>query len=178
MLIPWEILSEDSEESRNLLERLLEIGASDPLILDEIMRGVLHEEPCIKMQAASMVEKVTRVRPLFLTPYKRVLLTEFSTIEQPEVRQHVAVLYGRVMWDEWEMKQAVVLLSKWIDAEENEDCIKNSMESLYKLARQKEWIFPKFVECLKKASGHSNPLVSTLAQELLASNQDKDSMKN
>lgn len=170
MLIPWEILSEDSEDSRNLLEKLLEIAASDPLILDEIMRGVLHEDLSIKMQAASMVERVTRVRPLFLTPYKRVLLNEFSKIDQPGVRQQVAVLYGRVWWDEWEMKQAVALLSQWIDMEEDEYSIKNSIESLHRLAMQKEWIFPKYVECLSKAAEHSNPSVSSLANKLLSSN--------
>lgn len=170
MLVPWEILSEDSEEARNLLERLLEIAASDPLIFDEIMRGVLHDDLCIKMQAASMVEKVTRVRPLFLTPYKRVLLNEFSKIAHPGVRQQVAVLYGRVMWDEWEMKQVVVLLIKWIDTEENEDSIKNSMESLYKLAMQKKWILPACVESLKKAMEHSNSSVSSLANKILSSN--------
>lgn len=170
MLIPWEILSEDSEEARSLLEKLLEIAASDPLILDEIMRGVLHEDPCIKVQAASMIEKVTRVRPLFLTPYKRVLLNEFSKIDHSGVRQQVAVLYGRVMWDEWEMKQVVALLIQWIDREEDEESIQNSIESLHKLAMQKKWIFPKFVECLTKAAGHPNPSVNRLANKILSSN--------
>jgi hypothetical protein len=167
LLVPWEILSEDSEESRNLLERLLEIAAGDPLILSEIMRGVLHEEPCIKMQAAAMVEKVTRVRPLFLTPYKRVLLNEFSLIEQPEVRQQVAVLYGRVMWDEWELQQVVGLLTNWINTLEEEQSVINSLQSLHKLAMQKEWIFPKYVECLQNALEHASPSVKNLAQKLL-----------
>lgn len=167
MLVPWEILSEDSEESCNLLEKLLEIAAADPLIMSEIMRGVLHEEPCIKMQAAAMVEKVTRVRPLFLTPYKRVLLNEISLIEQPEVRQQVAVLYGRVMWDEWELQQIVALLINWIDTQEDEDSIINAMQSLHRLAMQKEWIFPKYVECLTKALKHTNLSVKNLAKKLL-----------
>jgi hypothetical protein len=167
LLVPWEILSEDSEESRNLLERLVEIAASDPLILSEIMRGVLHEEPCIKMQAAAMVEKVTRVRPLFLTPYKRVLLNEFSLIEQPEVRQQVAVLYGRVMWDEWELQQVVALLINWIEMQEDEGSVINAMQSLHKLAAQKEWIYSKYVKCLQKALEHTNLSVKNLAQRLL-----------
>ncbi|EIW17118.1 MULTISPECIES: hypothetical protein [Pelosinus] len=167
MLIPWEIVAEDSEEARNLVEKLLEAAASDPLILSEIMRGVLHEDPCIQMQAASMVEKVTRVRPLFLTPYRRVLLNEFSRINQPGVRRQVAVLYGRMMWDEWEMKQVVVLLSQWIETQEDEDTAKNSIESLHKLAMQKEWILPIFRECLVKTTEHGNPGISSLANEFL-----------
>ncbi|SFL31307.1 hypothetical protein [Pelosinus propionicus] len=167
MLIPWEIVVEDSEEARNFVESLLEVAASDPLILSEIMRGVLYEDPCIKMQAASMVEKVTRVRPLFLTPYRRVLLNEFSKINQPGVRREVAVLYGRMMWDAWEMKQVVVLLSQWIETQEDEDIVKNSIDSLHKLAMQKEWIFPKFRDCLADAIKHGNPGISNFANELL-----------
>ncbi len=167
MLIPWGFLAEDSEEARNLVENLLEVAASDPLIMSEIMRGILHEDPCIKMQAASMVEKVTRVRPLFLTPYRRVLLNEFSMINHPEVRRQVAVLYSRVMWDAWEMKQVVVLLSQWIETQEDEDSVKGSIESLHKLAMQKEWILPILRECLGKIAKHENPSISSLAIEIL-----------
>lgn len=171
MLIPWETLSEDSEESRNLLERLLEIAASDPLIFSEIIRGVLHEESSIKIQAVTMVEKVTRVRPLFLTPYKRVLLNDFSTITQPEARQQIALLYGRVMWDEWELQKVVALLNNWIDTQEDESSVINAMQSFYKLAMQKEWIFPKCMECFKKVSEHTtNPVIKNLSKKLLVSN--------
>lgn len=164
------MLAQESEESHNLVEKLLEVAAADPLILSEIMRGVLYEEPSIKIQAAAMVEKVTRVRPLFLTPYKGLLLNEFSIIKLPEVRQQVAVLYGRVMWDEWELKQVVALLSDWIDMQEEEQIVINAMQSLYKLAMQKEWIFPKCVECFKKVSGHTNPTIKNLSRMLPMSN--------
>ncbi len=167
MLIPWGFVAEDSEEARNLVEKLLEVAANDPLILSEIMRGILYEDPCIKMQAASMVEKVTRVRPLFLTPYRGVLLNEFSKINQPGVRRQVAVLYGRIMWDAWEMKQVVILLSQWIETQEDENIVKNSIEALNKLAMQKEWIIPKFRECLVKTAEHENPSISSLAIEIL-----------
>lgn len=175
MLIPWEIVLEDSEEAHILLERLLEIAASDPLIFSEIIRGVLHENPCVKVQAASMVEKVTRVRPLFLTPYKRILLNEFSQISHPGVRQQMAVLYGHVMWDEWELRQVVALLSQWIDKEEDQYIVKHSIESLRKLAMQKEWIIPHYIRCLTNAAEHSNASVSTMAKELLRSGEEAKS---
>jgi hypothetical protein len=169
LLIPWEIVSEDSEDARNLLDKLLEAAAGDPLILSEMIRGVLHEDTHIKIQAVSMVERVTRVRPLFLALYKRVLLNEFSQMDQPEIRQQVAVLYSRVMWDEWEMKQVVALLSQWIAMEENEYVLRSSIESLHKLVMQKKWIFPEYVECLKKAVEHPNSSIRDLANELLLS---------
>lgn len=151
MLIPWEILCEDSDESRNLLEELLEVAAADPLIFDGVMRGVLHSDPCIRMQAAEIVEKITQVRPLFLTPYKRLLLKEVAAIEQVKVRQRVALLYGRVFWDEWDLKQVVALLGEWIENRKDEEIIKNSLQSLHILAMQKEWISPTFFQHLKNA---------------------------
>jgi len=151
MLVPWELLCEDSVESLNLLEELLEVAAADPLIFDGVMRGILHSDPCIRAQAAEMVEKITQVRPLFLTPYKRLLVKEVAAIQQVEVRQQVALLYGRVFWDEWDLKQVVALLGDWIEAQSDEQIIKNSMQSLYTLAMQKEWISPIFLQHLKNA---------------------------
>lgn len=136
MLIPWEILREDKEKSNDFLERVVEIAAADPLLFDEVMRGILHEDPSIQVHAAMMVEKVTCVRPLFLTLYKRIMINEFSTIEQPEVRKLVALLYGRVLWDEWEMKQVVNLLKDWIKNEEDKEVRENSMKSLEALDMQ------------------------------------------
>jgi len=151
LLIPWELLSEDSVQSRTLFEELLEVAAADPLIFDGVMRGVLHADPSIQRQAAEMLEKITGVRPLFLTPYKRLLLTEVAVIEQVAVRQQVALLYGRVFWDEWDLQQVVALLGEWIETGQDEQIIKNSIQSLYTLAMQKEWISPTFLQHLKKA---------------------------
>ena len=171
MLVPWEVLCEDNEESRNLLEKLIEVAAADPLIMDEVIRGILNENVCIRAQAANMVEKITRVRPLFLMPYRRVLLNNFSTIEQPEVRCQVALFYGRVFWDEWEMQQVTDLLSKWI-AQEDENISINSMQSLHILGTQKKWIRPHLLELLHKAMQHKSLVVRNLAAKLLDSMQE------
>ena len=169
MLVPWETLCEDNEQSHNLLEKLLEVAAADPLIMDEVIRGILDEDTCIRAQAAGMVEKITRVRPLFLMPYKRVLLNEFSAIEQAGVRCQIALFYGRVFWDEWEMQQVVDLLGKWIDAEEDEKTIINSLQSLHTLAMQKEWIRSNLVEHLQKTMQHTSLAVKNSAAKLLDS---------
>lgn len=152
MLIPWELLRENSEQAHKLVAELLEVAAADPLIFDGVMRGVFDSDPFIQMQAADMLEKITQVRPLFLTPYKRLLLKEVAVLKQVEVRQQVALLYGRVFWDEWDLKQVVALLGEWIETPlQDEQMIKNSLQSLYILAMQKEWISPIFVQHLKNA---------------------------
>jgi len=153
LLIPWELLCENSEESRKLSAELVEVAAADPLIFDEVIRGVLHSNHCLRMQAAEMLEKITQVRPLFLTPYKRLLLKEVAAIKQVEVRQQIALLYGRVVWDEWDLKQVVALLGEWIETQSDEQIIKNSIQSLCTLAMQKEWISPIFLQHLKNARG-------------------------
>ena len=98
-----------------------------------------------------MLEKITQVRPLFLSPYKRLLLNEVAVIEQVDVRQKIAILYGRVLWDEWDFQQVVSLLGEWIETQQDEQIIKNSIQSLYTLAMQKEWISPMFLQHLKNA---------------------------
>ncbi len=166
MLIPWEILCEGSEHASALEERVIGVAAADPLIFDEVMRGVLHSNPCIKIQAAEMIEKITRVRPLFLTPYKRVLVKEIAEIQLVEVRQQVAVLYGRGVWDEWDMQQVVTLLGTWIENEENEHTIINALQSLAILAKQKEWIRPILCTKLQFAMNHTQLAVRDVALKL------------
>lgn len=168
MLIPWELLCNDSEEASNQSARLLEVAAADPLIFDEVMRGLLHADLCTKIQAAEMLEKITQVRPLFLTPYKRVLIKEIAEIEQVKVRQQVAVLYGRVLWDEWDMQQVVALLEKWIETAQDEHVIINALQSLHTLAIQKEWIGPALLRQLQIAMKHTNLSVQSFAAGLQA----------
>ena len=151
MLVPWELLSEDSEQSRNVFEELVEVAAADPLIFDDVMRGVVDLDAGVRVQAVIMVEKIAQHRPLFLSPYKRLLLKEVAVIEEVEVRQQVALLYGRVFWDEWDLKQVVALLGQWIESQQDEQITKNSIQSLYTLAMQKKWISPIFLQHFKNA---------------------------
>lgn len=168
MLIPWELLCEGSEEASALEERVIGVAAADPLIFDEIMRGILHANHCIKIQAAEMIEKITRVRPLFLTPYRRVLINEVAEIELVEVRRQVALLYGRGVWDEWDMKQVVTLLGTWIENAEDEHIIINALQSLAALAKQKEWISPILCTKLEFAKNHTQLAVRDVAVKLQA----------
>jgi len=160
LLIPWELLCEDNAESQHLLKGLLEVAAADPLIFDEVMRGVLHSDPCIQGQAAGMIEKITQERPLFLTPYKRVLLKEVAAIEQIEVRQQVALLYGRVFWDEWDLKQVVTLLGQWIETQSSKQIVKNALQSLQTLAMQKEWINSTYLKIVEEQQRKNKVTIS------------------
>lgn len=166
MLIPWELLCNGSDEGEGLSRELIEVAAADPLIFDEIMRGILHVEPCIQIQAAGMLEKITQVRPLFLTPYKRVLVEKVARIDLVKVRQQVAVLYGRGVWDEWDMKQVVTLLTTWMEKEEDEHIIINALQSLYTLSKQKEWIQPIFLTQHNIAKHHAKVVVRQFAENL------------
>ncbi len=166
MLIPWEVLCENSAQSESFSEKLVEIAAADPLILSEVMRGVLHKEPCIQIQAADVVEKVSDRRPAFLMPYKRVILEQLINIELVDVRLQVALFLGRVLWDEWEMKQVVTLLEKWIEMQETEAIVINSLQSLHTLATQKTWIRPHLLEQLEKIKEHASVSVQKIAAEL------------
>ncbi len=152
LLIPWELLCEDGGTNQGLVKEIIEVAAADPLIFDAVIRGMLHVNPSVRMQSAEMAEKVAQVRPFFLTPYKRLLLEEIAGIEEVEVRQRVALLYGRVFWDEWDLKRAVALLGEWIEKKQSEQIVISSLHSLHTLAMQKEWIYPIYLEHLKKVT--------------------------
>ena len=166
MSVPWELFTENTAEAHDLFERLPEVAAADPLVMDEIMRGLTHEEAHIRTLAAELVDRVTQERPLFLSPYKRLLVYELSKITQPTVRAKIALFYGRVFWDEWDLQQVVQLLAKWARQEDDVLIVVHSLLSLHLLAQQKEWIVPELQKEVLAASTHSLEEVRGFAAQL------------
>lgn len=166
MSVPWELFAENTAEAQQLFENLPEVAAADPLVMDEIMRGITHPEPHIRTLAAELVDRVSEVRPLFLAPYKRLLVQEFAAIAQPTVRAKVALFYGRVFWDEWDLQQVVKLLSQWARTEEDVLIIVHSLLSLHVLAQQKAWIVPALREEIEAARQHAQTEVREFARQL------------
>jgi hypothetical protein len=44
---------------------------ADPSLFDVLFKGMLHEDPLVRMRAADAVEKITARHPEYLQPHKR-----------------------------------------------------------------------------------------------------------
>ena len=61
-----------------------------PQLFRHVVAGILDTEPGVRMRASDAVEKITRLRPGLLHPYKKDFLDVFAMIDQKEVRWHLA----------------------------------------------------------------------------------------
>ena len=55
-------------------------------LFEELIKGLLVDDPIIRMRSADAVEKITLVKPEWLTPYKEILIRLAGDSNQQEVR--------------------------------------------------------------------------------------------
>lgn len=66
-----------------------------PELFAELVSAVFVDNAAGRMRATDAIEKITRDYPEFLTPHKKIFLTKIATIEQKEVRWHLAQILPR-----------------------------------------------------------------------------------
>ena len=59
---------------------------NDKKLFADVFKGMLDEDPIIRMRSADVIEKVCSLHPEYLQPFKTQLITEVSRIKQKEVR--------------------------------------------------------------------------------------------
>ncbi len=60
-----------------------------PQLFRDVVAGIMDTEPGVRMRASDAIEKITRLRPELLQPYKKDFLNVFARINQKEVRWHL-----------------------------------------------------------------------------------------
>jgi hypothetical protein len=106
---------------------------ADPPLFDPLFRGMLSDDPIIRMRSADAVEKITLEHPHYLQPFKTDLIQEVARSEQHEVRWHVAQMLPRLALDEDEHRAVVGILLDYL--EDQSKIVKTfSMQALADLA--------------------------------------------
>jgi HEAT repeat protein len=87
----------------------------DPKLFAVVARGMLDDDPVVRMRAADAVEKAALARPELLQPHKAKILGAVAAGEQKEVRWHVALMLPRLKLNRGENKQAVAILFEYLE---------------------------------------------------------------
>ncbi len=86
----------------------------NPSRTEELVRCLRSNDPVVRSRAADALEKVSVKRPALLEPYKVFLLRVAATVEQQEVRWHVAQMLPRLPLTRREIKSAFSLLREYL----------------------------------------------------------------
>ena len=138
-----------------------------PALLRELFRGMLSSDPVIRMRAADAAEKVTAERPELLQRYKKRLLYEIASIDQQEVRWHVAQMIPRLELTHQERAVAVKILITYL-ALKSKIVRTVALQALASFAANDPALRRKVLEIVRDAAEKGSPAMQARGRKLLA----------
>ena len=148
----------------------LEVAAdvlANPLLFPALFRGMLSDDPLIRMRAADAVEKVTVHNPRLLQSQKKLLLGKVALINQQEVRWHAAQLFSRVDWTHAERMKILALLQDYL-ADKSSIVRTFAMQALADIAERDNKLRPSILKQLRQLTETGTPAMKARGKKLLA----------
>lgn len=152
------------------------IGKSEEVVADVLADArlfkplfdcMLEDDPLVRMRAADAVEKITVMRPDFLQPYKSKLIHRIASINQPEVRWHVAQLVSRLELSRIERKRVAAIMNGYLN--DRSSIVKTfAMQALADLAGRDSGLKSGIVKVLQKLTEEGTPAMQNRGRKLLA----------
>ena len=105
-------------------------------LFPDVFKAMSDEDPVVRMRAADASEKVSRVCPQYLQPFKDQLLDGISKIEQQEVRWHLAQMLPRLVLEKNEILRTTNLLISWLDNSKSNIVRVNSLQAIADIANK------------------------------------------
>ncbi|MDP9024320.1 MAG: hypothetical protein M3N13_02945 [Candidatus Eremiobacteraeota bacterium] len=137
-----------------------QLGTSDSVSSDilrrpegfvELFEAFFDEDPVVRIRAADAAEKATRGRPDLLVPFRRRLISEAGSIEQPEVRRNIAQMLPRIKLEAKERAKAIALLQRYL-LEGHPALVLAAMQSLTDFSNDDAVLREKMIPLLERFS--------------------------
>jgi len=140
----------------------------NPLLFRELFAGMHRgDSQVVRLRAADAIEKVTRLHPEHLRPYKRTLMAKVSNTDEPGVRWHVAQLLPRLNLTRKDLPRALAILYAYIN-DPSRIVATFAMQALADLAKQFPHLLPEVVPELRHRARFGSPAMRARGRKLLA----------
>ncbi|MBV8638254.1 MAG: hypothetical protein JO322_09230 [Candidatus Eremiobacteraeota bacterium] len=153
-----------------------QVGASDDVVslvlrdnakFGELFDAMLHEDPTVRMRAAEATEKLARVRPDLLAPYRKRLIEEVGEVDQHDVRRRVAQMLANVRLDVKERSKATALLERYLQ-DTNVTLVVESLQTLVDFAKDDRGLRKRVTPIVERMAARGTPAMQVRARKLLA----------
>jgi len=151
---------------------VLRLVSDQPDLFPEVIQAMTHADPGIRMRAADAVEKITRRKPDYLSPYKTFLLKLVSVSDQQEVRWHLAQIIPRLEMTAEERSAAADEFFAFLE-DPSKIVQANALQALVELAWEDDDLFSKVRKEVERMAGEGSPAVSSRAGKLLPQMDDQ-----
>jgi hypothetical protein len=137
-----------------------------PALFPQLMHGLWHSDPLIRMRAADAAEKVSLRRPDLLQPFKGKLLRLLDEATQQELRWHLAQMVSRLRLSKHDRARAVIALRRHL-ADESSIVKTFALQALTELANADAALVPAVKGLLNAAAESGTPAMRARSRKLL-----------
>jgi hypothetical protein len=139
---------------------------ANPSLFGELVMGMLHSDPVVRMRAADATEKVTQQHPEWLQPYKTLLIEQVALSEQPEVRWHVCQLLPHLELTAEERRGVIDILEGYLG--DKSSIVKTfAMQALADLAMKDVNLRPSIIKKIEALIATGTPAMKSRGKKLL-----------
>ena len=107
----------------------------DPGRFEEILSGLTHLNPGVRMRAADALEKVSAQKPALLQPHKKLLIEVLRSSQQQEVQWHIAQMLSYVSWTAKEIETISEILITYFNTSKSAIVRVMSLQAIVDLAQ-------------------------------------------
>jgi HEAT repeat protein len=143
----------------------------DPALFAEIIGGLSHEDPLIRMRCADVAEKVSLVHPGWLTPHKPALVHLAATSTEQELRWHLAQMLPRLDLDGRERRVCAALMQSYLN-DKSRIVQTFAMQALFDLSANDAGQRRKLLPLFEGLARDGSPAVRARARKLIAASKD------
>ena len=161
-----EMLMGGDHRSIGRADEVVELVIASPDRFREIFEGILMDDSLIRMRCADVAEKVSKIRPDLLKPYKYRLLEEVSKINQQEVQWHLAQMMSYLDYTKEEEPKVVNILRGMLSSK-SRIVVVSSLDTLTELAIRNPKLRDSVLENIEQAMKTGSPAVRSRGKRLL-----------
>jgi HEAT repeat protein len=139
----------------------------DPTLFADIIGGISHANPLVRMRAADAAEKVSLIHPEWLGPYKNRLLELAAQATEQELRWHLAQMLPRLDLDPEERTGLFILMRSYLN--DRSSIVRTfAMQALADLATHEASSRREIVPLFEELAVTGSPAVRVRARKLIA----------
>ncbi len=140
------------------------LGSAD--LFEELIDGLLADDPIVRMRSADAVEKITLVKPEWLAPHKKTLIRLAGDSDQQEVRWHMAQVLPRLRLKPGKKKAVANILYSYLD-DKSKIVVTFALQALADLAVEEKSLKPRVIGLLEEFIQTGSPAIKSRARKLL-----------
>jgi hypothetical protein len=170
----YDLLTGNDLRSIGKSNKVVQLVTSDPVLFDEVFRGIFHEDKVVRARCADAIEKVAVRFPKMIQKKKLVILKNLHKFQQKEVMWHIALMVGYLKLTPKELVKTFDVLYKWLNTSDSIIVKVACMQSLATHARENKKLIKSVRDEIEKQMITGAPAIKSRGRHLLA---DFDKLK-